>query len=103
MQLFKYTDKGEKKKLEIIKGAGHKWKDIASLICDGANIVSKLEEKHRGDVNECLKQVFTDYFVSKKPQDYSHDWNGVIEVLEDVELQTLAESVKNAVSLAGGK
>ena len=101
MLKFKYTERGEKKNLEIISRASHKWRDIASLLSDDPNVANTVEKKHPGDVNECLKLVFTDYFIGKKPQDYSHDWNGVIEVLEDVGLQTLADNVNKAVSLGG--
>ena len=101
--LFKYMDRGEKKKLEIINGASHKWKDIASLICDNPNMTNKLEQEYRGNPNECLRQTFINYFISKKPQGYTQDWNGVIELLEDVGLQTLSGNVKDAIgSLESG-
>ena len=100
--VFKYMDRGEKKKLEIISRASHKWKDIASLICSDANTTSKLEDKYRGDPNECLRQTFINYFIDKKPQGaYTQDWNGVIELLEDVGLQTLAGNVRYAVKSVG--
>ena len=101
LELFKYTDKGVKKKLRIINRASHKWRKITSLISSDANAANKVEEKHHGDAEECLKMVFTEYFINKKPQRYSHDWNGLIELLEDVDLDTLAEDVRYAVS--GGK
>ena len=100
--LFKYTKRGEKKKLKIISKASHKWKDIARLICSDANITSKLENNYHGDPNECLRQTFIDYFIDKKPQGgYTQDWNGVVELLDDVSLQTLAEDVRYAVKSVG--
>ena len=96
--ILKYTDKGEKKKLRIINDTSHKWKDIANLICDDANIVSVLEEKCHGDSKESLKQTFIDNFINKKPKNYSQDWNGLIELLDDVGLETLAENVQHALS-----
>ena len=96
--ILKYTDKGEKKKLRIINEARHVWKDIANLICDDANIASVLEEKCRGDHKECLKQTFIDNFINRKPKNYSQDWNGLIELLDDIGLETLAENVKYALS-----
>ena len=95
--LLKYTDKGKQPKLRIIKEASHKWKDIANLICDDANVTITLEDKCRGDSNECLKRTFIDYFINKKPQRYTQNWNGLIELLEDVDLETLAEKVKHAL------
>ena len=98
MLILKYTDKGEKKKLRIISEASHKWKDIANLLCSDANITSVLEQKWCGDPGECLKQTFIDNFINKKPENYSQDWDGLIELLDDVGLETLAENVKQALS-----
>ena len=76
------------------------WKDIATLICNDSNITTVLEQKCHGDPKECLKQTFTNNFINKKPQNYSQDWNGLIELLDDVDLETLAEDVKHALSCA---
>jgi hypothetical protein len=57
-----------------------------------------LEDKHRGDPNEYLRQTFIDHFIIKKPQGYTQDWNGLIELLDDVGLETLAENVKGALA-----
>ena len=95
--ILKYTDEGKKHKLQIIKEASHKWKDIANLICSDVNVTITLEDKCRGDPNECLKRTFIDYFINKKPQGYTQDWNGLIELLDDIDLETLAEKVKHAL------
>jgi hypothetical protein len=39
-----------------------------------------------------------DYFVNKKPQGYTQDWNGLIELLDGVDLETLAKKVKHALA-----
>ena len=99
LTLLKYTEKGEKKKLNIIEGASHKWKDIASLICDDPNTVNVLEQNLRGNAKDCLRQVFTENFINKKPKGgYSQDWSGMIELLDDVSLEALAAKVKFALS-----
>jgi hypothetical protein len=95
--ILKYTDKEKKHKLRIINDASHKWKDIASIICGDVNVTTKLEDKLRGDSNECLRQTFIGYFIGKKPQKHTQDWNGLIELLDDVGLETLAENVKHAL------
>ena len=96
--ILKYTDNGEKKKLRIINEACHMWKDITNLICDDANLTSVLEDKCRGDHRECLKRTFIDNFINKKPKNYSQDWNGLIELLDDIGLETLVENVKHGLS-----
>ena len=95
--ILKYTDKGKKQRVRIISEARHKWRDIANLICDDTNITSVLEQTYRGDPSECLKQAFITGFISKKPQGYTQDWNGLIELLEDIDLEKLAENVKGAL------
>ena len=95
--ILKYTDEGTRHKVRIINEASHKWKDIANLICNDVNVTIKLEEKFRGDSNESLKRTLIDYFINKKPQRYNQNWNGLIELLEDVDLETLAEKVKHAL------
>ena len=92
-------EKGEEKKLHIIKEARHKWKDIVSVISDDPNKIRDLEQQHRGDPQECLRQTFIDCFINKKPKYYSQDWRGLVELLDDVELETLAQQVKQALSL----
>ena len=95
--ILKYTDKGEKKKVRIIEAAKHKWKDIASLISSDSHETSVLEDRHRGDPNECLKEAFIHSFIDKKPRDYSQDWNGLIELLDDIGLERLSKDVKHAL------
>ena len=98
--ILKYTENGAKKKLRIISEASHKWKVVTSLICDDANRATILEQKCPNDPEECLRQILVDNFINKKPQKYSQDWNGLIEILDDVGLKTLAENVKQALSLS---
>lgn len=89
----------EKKKVSIINEASHKWKDIASLICNDPNKIRAIDQQHQGNPNECLRQTLFDNFLNKKPQGYSHDWNGLIDLIDDVDLETLAENVKEVLSL----
>jgi hypothetical protein len=95
--MLKYMDKGKKHKVRIISEASHKWNFIADLICGDGNVTTALEQKCRGDPENCLRQTFIHHFINKKPQGYTHDWNGLIELLDDVGLETLAENVKHAL------
>jgi hypothetical protein len=98
LMILKYTNKGEKKKLRIIQEASHAWRDIASLISNDAHQINVLEERHRGDPKECLRQVFIHNFIDKKPHKYSQDWNGLIELLDDVGLETVAKEVEHVLT-----
>ena len=95
---LRYREDGEKKKLHIIKEASHKWKDIAGVISNDPNRISLLEQQHPGKPEDCLRQTLVDDFINQKPEDYSQDWRGLIELLDDVDLKTLAEKIKRALS-----
>jgi hypothetical protein len=95
--ILKYKDEGVEKKLRIIRTASHRWKDIASLICDETHQTNVLEQKCQNDPNECLRQVFIHNFIDKKPLNYSQDWKGLIELLDDVGLETAAKEVEHAL------
>ena len=93
---LKYIEDGEEKDVQIIKEASHKWEDIVSLISDDPNRISALE-KERGKPYACLRQALIDDFINQKPEEYSHDWRGLIKLLKDVDLPVLAEKVKHAL------
>ena len=86
------TDEGGNQKIQIITEASCKWKDIAKLICDDRNI-SELEKDNHGDPEKCLRQIFINNFINKKPQEYTQDWNGLIQLLDDVSLEMLSLSL----------
>ena len=98
LMMLKYKDKGQEKKVRIIKEASCKWKDIASLICENPNKVKVLEDENRGRHEDCLRQTLVENFINKKPTDYSQDWSGLIELLDNVDLEALADKVKNALT-----
>ena len=91
------TDEGEKQKLQIITEASCKWKDVASLICDDDNEIHGLEQKNGSNPEECLRQIFIRNFINKKPQKYTQDWNGLIQLLDDVGLEMLSVSIVTIV------
>ena len=97
LMILKYKDEGVAKKIRIIRTASHKWKCIASLICDEAHQTNILEQKCQNDPEECLRQVLIHNFIDKKPEHYSQDWNGLIELLDDVGLETIAKEVEHAL------
>ena len=98
--MFEYV--GGRKTINIISEASHKWKDIANLICGEINVTAVLERDYHNNPKECLEQTFIHYFISNKPQGYSQDWSGLVELLDDVGLISFAEEVKQAVLCIGG-
>ena len=91
--------KGKVNRVKVISEASHKWRNITSLICDDPNKPSVLEQRFQcSRPTDCLRQTLVENFIDKQPQKYSQDWNGLIELLKDVDLETLAKKVEHALS-----
>ena len=85
-----------KSRVKIIEEASSKWMFIASRLSDDPNKATSLSLGFKGDPEKCLRQLFVDCFINKKPaNNYTQDWDGIVELLVDVELQHVAEKVKN--------
>ena len=98
LMILKYTDEGVKKKIRIISQASHQWKDIASLICSYTCKTSTLEKQYQNDPNECLRQVLIHNFINKKPLKYSQTWSGLIELLDDIDLEKVSKELEHELS-----
>ena len=98
LQLLKYTVEGKEKIIRIIDCACCKWKEIATFIFDDVSKVRVIEHDHK-DAKQCLRQTFIEGFIDNKPKNYSRDWQGLIILLKDVELEVLAEEVQSAIIL----
>lgn len=101
---YKTDDDDEQQQLNILDSAADKWEDIAGrLFPTSANLTKNLDRRHRGDPKSCLRELFQDFLSKKLPPEYSRDWKGVIQLLEDVDEAALAEDVKVAVLNKGRK
>ena len=98
LRVLKYVDEqGKMQNIDIIRKASHEWKKVADLICQDPNRASAIQEQCK-DPCDCLRQVLLESFINNKPVDYSQDWKGLIELLEDAINETLAKEVKFALS-----
>ena len=99
LQLLKYKGKdGKVQRLNVISRASHKWKRIADRISNNPSKTDSLSLQCNHNPSECLRQLFIDCFISNKPaNEYSQDWKGIVELLEDVEEKQLAIEVKDMV------
>ena len=91
---------GKEHKVSIIAKASHKWKEIASQLSDDPNRATAVGLYCRESPEDCLRQLFVQDFFNKTPaNNYSQDWNGIIELLKNVEMETLAEEVREALRI----
>ena len=102
LTLLKYTtEDGKIERVCILEEAQHQWKDIASLICSDANKVTAVEQQCNGVPKECLRKILTDHFINNAPmpEDYSHNWTGLLSLLVDVKLEVLSKRAEVALSM----
>ena len=99
LTMIQYTKNGEEKTINVIRGAAHRWKNIADLITEDLHVVDNLQEEHRGKNEEAFKQLLKDHFISANPVfgGYTKDWKGLVRLLNDVRLGSLASDVEEAI------
>ena len=99
LELLKYTKEGKKQKLKILDRIGHSWRKVANFLSDDPHRADNLEQTYDNNV-DCLRQLFLENFIDKKPasDDYSQDWKGIIELLNDIDLGDLAEVLEDVIN-----
>ena len=98
---LKYEKDGDIKKISIIKAASPKWEDITQQLAPkDPNLIKKLADKYLDNHEECLHAVLVEYFLNKKPEHYDNDWDGFLELLDDVSLNELTAEIKDALEVS---
>lgn len=97
--MLKYKNSsGNDHRLTIIDRACHKWREIAALISSNPNKAACLEMQYGNEPSCCLRQLFIECFITNKPAgNYSQDWKGIIELLNDVKEEELAKEIEKTV------
>ena len=100
LEILRYTADREEKTIHIIRTAACKWKEIAAVILDDPSKMNEIDQSNNKIPADCLRQTFVDGFIRNKPKKYSHDWQGLIQLLKDVDLEVLADEIKQATNIA---
>ena len=58
-----------------------------------------IEKNRRGEMKECCRDVFHDWLEQKEGGNYSVTWQGLCEVLEDLEFSALAKQIQQLLQL----
>ena len=103
MDLIKWEDeKGVEQEFRIYSKIAHKWRQIATqLLGFGPGQISAIESDHR-QTCFCITAVMGRWFenANRLPnvRNYPKSWQGLINLLNDVELGEVAEELKKALS-----
>ncbi len=96
--LLKWTDSNNKKqRIQIISELSPKWNDISDLLEFNPALTQQIElNSHR--VQDRCKEVMRLWLSSKDgAYHYPTTWEGLIELLEDIELSSLASDIREVV------
>ena len=96
LRKLEYVHKGQTVTIDIISKASHKWTRIADLITTEHNVVDNLRDEYRGKNEEAFRKLMVEHFVEKKPPRYSQDWSGLIDLLNDAGLGSIALDIEKA-------
>ena len=97
LSLLKHTrSDGKVQRLRIITEVCPKWKEMGDLMGVSACLLDAIEENRRG---ECCRDVFCDWLEQEGGGNYPVTWQGLCELLEDLEFSALAKQVQQLLQL----
>ncbi len=96
--LLKWTDSDHKKhRIQIISELSPKWSDISDLLGFSTARIQQIRQDNSGVQDRC-KEVMRLWLDSEEgAYHYPTTWEGLIELLEDIELSILASDIRKVV------
>ena len=89
--LIKYRVRNEEKEFRLIQMIQHKWYDIGTLLGVPMNTIDS-RKTNEGKCQDVLKK-----WMEKGSPEYPVEWDGLIKVLQDVEMGVVAQELKEAL------
>ncbi len=96
--LLKWTDSDHKKhRIQIISQLSPKWSDVSDLLGFSTARIQQIRQDNSG-VQDCCKEVMRLWLDSEdRACHYPTTWEGLIELLKDIELSSLASDIREVV------
>lgn len=103
MDLIKWKDEnGKERVLKVYSRSADKWEDIATRLGLRLEEISSIKKDCHYQTSLCIKAVFKKWFehATSLPnaRDYPKSWQGLINLLNDVELGEVAIELKKALT-----
>ena len=96
---MRWTDQnGEAHVIKIRDNISPKWIEVGDLLGLSSERLKGIDLQRRGDVSMCIRDVLVDWLHGNQGS-YPTTWEGVVHLLEDMELSTLAQQLKIALHL----
>ena len=93
---LRWTDKGQPRILKIREKISPRWEEAGDLLGLTVERLKGIDMHRRGNVGMCCRDVLVDW-LHENQGDYPTTWEGMVQVLEDMDLSAAALQLKNAL------
>ena len=95
--MLKWTDSdGQRHSLKLRNEISSRWHEVGDLLKVEFSRQEGIDFHRRGDVRLCCRDVFVDWLEMEEPS-YPTNWEGLLLLLEDLELNKVAKTLKEAL------
>ena len=97
LTVLKWADSDDQRHiLRLRNEMTSKWRDVGDLLEVESSRQEEIDIRHRGDMRMCCRDVFVEWLQMETPC-YPTSWEGVLDLLEDLELNKVANKLKEAL------
>ncbi len=97
MILLKWTDKDDQAQaLRLRDAISSRWRDAGNFLGLNSPRMNEIALFYQGDVRQCCREVLQEW-ISKGASNYPVTWDGLLMLLDDLELHSTANSLKSAL------
>ena len=98
LTLLKWRDKyGQRQTLRLIEELSPQWETVGTLLGIGSPILDNLRSSQADNIGSC-RRVFKDWIAKEGHPGYPVSWDGVCELLCDVQKPKLAKKLKESLN-----
>ena len=93
---LRWTDKGQARILKIREKISPRWEEAGDLLGLTIERLQGIRIQRLGDVGMCCRDILVDW-LHENQGDYPVTWEGMVQLLEDMELSAAAQQLQNAL------
>lgn len=97
LTLLKYTDEdGQSHILRLSDDKRFKWRDVGVLLDLTPSCLDGIFSHRLGDARQCCQDVLQEW-IENGSSDYPATWDGLLNLLEDLDLTSVASTLRSAL------
>ena len=101
LTILRFTDQnGQDRTVKVLEKISPSWEELGDLLGLTSEHLKGIELNRRRDIRMCCRDVLVDW-LHENQCDYPTTWEGVLHLLEDLELSAIAYILKKNFNLSG--